>query len=155
MAVNLINSTDIEVVQDGQDISLELVNSIPVVDNSVSTSSTNAIENQAITNYVDGEITTLKSNLFKIQIENISIGTLAGYGGEKYGQQTSYTLPNGYKCLGMTGFQLTGIGFTDVLISQIDADNNYIYWSARKEGANDAVDIMLAVKLLLVKEDFV
>lgn len=56
MAVNLINSTDIEVVQDGQDISLELVNSIPVVDNSVSTSSTNAIENQAITNYVDGKI---------------------------------------------------------------------------------------------------
>lgn len=56
MAVNLINSTDIEVVEDGQDISLELVNSIPVVDNSVSTSSTNAIENQAITNYVDGKI---------------------------------------------------------------------------------------------------
>lgn len=116
----------------------------------------NASIDQVDTNTSDiSTINTKITTMFKIQIENISIGTLAGYGGEKYGQQTSYTLPNGYKCLGMTGFQLTGIGFTDVLISQIDVDNNYIYWSARKEGANDAVDIMLAVKLLLVKEDFI
>lgn len=100
-------------------------------------------------------INTKVTTMFKIQNETINVGTLAGYGGEKYGQQTAYTLPSGYKCLGMTGFQLTGIGFTDVLISQIDADNNYIYWSARKEGQNDAVDIVLTVKLLLVKEDFI
>lgn len=53
MAVNLINSSDIEVVQNDNDIQLELVNTIPIVDNTVSTSSTNAIENQAITNYVN------------------------------------------------------------------------------------------------------
>lgn len=79
MAVNLIDSTDIEVVQDGQDISLELVNSIPVVDNSVSTSSTNAIENQAITNYVDSEVATKQDTLttttgtINVSIANTSV----------------------------------------------------------------------------------
>lgn len=56
MAVNLIDSSDIQVTQSGDDIQLELVNSIPVIDSSVSTSSTNGVENQAITNYVDGKI---------------------------------------------------------------------------------------------------
>jgi hypothetical protein len=55
MAVNLIDSNDIQVVQDGSDISLELAN----IDSSVSTSSTNPIQNQAITNYVDGEVNRL------------------------------------------------------------------------------------------------
>lgn len=69
MAVNLINSTDIEVVQDGQDISLELTNPI-TLDNAVSTSSTNGIENQAITNYVDSEVAT------KQDILTTTIGTI-------------------------------------------------------------------------------
>lgn len=63
MAVNLIDSSDIQVTQSGDDIQLELVNSIPVIDSSVSTSSTNGIENQAITNYVDDKIGTLSSTL--------------------------------------------------------------------------------------------
>lgn len=89
MAVNLINSTDIEVVQDGQDISLELVNSIPVVDNSVSTSSTNAIENQAITNYVDTEITSV-ANKFDFSSIEQAIGTWVD-GKPLYKQTFRYT----------------------------------------------------------------
>lgn len=52
MAVNLINSNDIQVTQTGENIELELVNQIPTIDSTVSTTSTNGIENQAITNYV-------------------------------------------------------------------------------------------------------
>ena len=48
MAVNLIDSNDITITQDGSDIELNVVK-----DNAVSTSSTKPVENQAITNYVN------------------------------------------------------------------------------------------------------
>lgn len=52
MAVNLIDGNDIRVNQTGSNIQLEFAN----LDSSVSTSSTNPVQNQAITNYVDGKI---------------------------------------------------------------------------------------------------
>lgn len=54
MAVNLINSNDITISQDNADIQLNLTKQIPTIDSTISTSSTNGIENQAITNYVNG-----------------------------------------------------------------------------------------------------
>jgi hypothetical protein len=51
MAVNLIDSSDITITQTGEDITLNLAN----VDDEVSTSSTNPIQNQAITNYVNNK----------------------------------------------------------------------------------------------------
>lgn len=53
--VNLIASTDISITQSDSDISLN-VNK----DSSVSTSSTKVVENQAITNYVDREVSSLE-----------------------------------------------------------------------------------------------
>lgn len=58
MAVNLIDSNDIEVTQTGSNIQLGFAN----LDSSVSTSSTNPVENQAITNYVDTEVAGAISN---------------------------------------------------------------------------------------------
>lgn len=66
MAVNLIDSADIEIQQTGDDIQLNLVNEIPTIDSSVSTSSTNPIENQAITNYVN--------NLFECSTTEKAVG---------------------------------------------------------------------------------
>lgn len=51
--VNLIDSTDVTITQISDDITLHVVK-----DDTPNTSSTNPIENQAITNYVDGAITT-------------------------------------------------------------------------------------------------
>lgn len=51
MAVNLIDSQDITITQADNDIQLNVIK-----DNSISTVSTKAVENQAITNYVDLEI---------------------------------------------------------------------------------------------------
>lgn len=55
MAVNLINSNDITISQNNADIQLNLTKQIPTIDSTISTSSTNGIENQAITNYVNDE----------------------------------------------------------------------------------------------------
>ena len=71
MAVNLIDSTDIEVVQDGSDIKLEFAN----IDSTTSTSSTNPIENQAITNYVDGKVPT---TIFTGTLKGTETTTLSG-----------------------------------------------------------------------------
>lgn len=56
MAVNLINSNDITISQNNADIQLNLTKQIPTIDSTISTSSTNGIENQAITNYVNGTL---------------------------------------------------------------------------------------------------
>lgn len=63
MAVNLINSTDITITQTDNDIQLNVQK-----DSSVSTSSTKPVENQAITNYVDGEVDDL--NQVDIGLQN-------------------------------------------------------------------------------------
>lgn len=60
MAVNLINSNDITISQNNADIQLNLTKQIPTIDSTISTSSTNGIENQAITNYVN-ELNTYSS----------------------------------------------------------------------------------------------
>ncbi|MBR4003092.1 MAG: hypothetical protein IKI95_03365 [Clostridia bacterium] len=56
MAVNLIPSNDITITQTDNDITLNVRK-----DSSVSTSSTKPVENQAITNYVDTEITNTRN----------------------------------------------------------------------------------------------
>ncbi len=63
MAVNLINSQDITITQTDNDIQLNVQK-----DSSVSTSSTKPVENQAITNYVDGEVDDL--NQVDIGLQN-------------------------------------------------------------------------------------
>lgn len=62
MAVNLIDSQDITITRNDDDITLNVQK-----DNSVSSSSTKPVENQAITNYVDGEISDIQGDITNIQ----------------------------------------------------------------------------------------
>lgn len=59
--VNLIESNDISITKTDDDITLNVKK-----DSAVSTSSTKAVENQAITNYVDTEISGLETTLTTI-----------------------------------------------------------------------------------------
>ena len=72
MAVNLINSNDITISQNNADIQLNLTKQIPTIDSTISTSSTNGIENQAITNYVNtmNEYSTSEIDTGKKWVDN-------------------------------------------------------------------------------------
>lgn len=92
MAVNLIDSTDIQVVKSGTDISLDINNSVindmidAKTDTSVSTSSTNAVENQAITNYVND----IKDDVDKIGTQKQAFGDIFITDGTKPGTLYSH-----------------------------------------------------------------
>lgn len=59
-----LNASNLNTLQDNVENAINTVaGDIPTIDSSVSTSSTNGVENQAITNYVDSEIGTLSSTL--------------------------------------------------------------------------------------------
>ncbi len=131
MAFNLIDSSDIEIIQDDSDIKLELVNSIPSVDNSVSTSSTNAIENQAITNYVDARAnystneTTigkwidgkpLYRKVYKIT-NGLTIDTLLSL---------NVSGLNIERCIRLDGWQY-GSEFSFISLNFYNSDFNYLY----------------------------
>ena len=42
-------------------------NAIPTIDSATSTTSTNGVENQAITNYVDGQVTLINGQIKLVQ----------------------------------------------------------------------------------------
>ena len=116
---------------------------IPVVDSSISTSSTNAIEN--------GAITTALKDLIKVVTETINVGNING-GSAKYNQ--SYTLtniPTGYKFMGIVGWNLQGTGFTDLFIPQLVKETDTsIKWSV-KSTLTYAVSPTLYVDVMCIK----
>ena len=56
-----LSASNLNTLQDNVENAIDAVSAVvPTLDSSVSTSSTNGVENQAITNYVDGEISDTK-----------------------------------------------------------------------------------------------
>lgn len=62
-----LNAENLNALQDNVETAIGVVeNEIPTLDSSVSTSSTNGVENQAITNYVDSEIGDVENEITTI-----------------------------------------------------------------------------------------
>lgn len=129
MAVNLIDGNDIKVSQTGSNIQLEFAN----LDSSVSTSSTNPVQNQAITNYVDtevgnvaGDIPTTSSDLpndsFKFRLYSSSATVPAN--GEISINLGVPNAPSGYEYLGCIPYQ-SGYGDQWVISYGLYQDNIY------------------------------
>lgn len=71
-----LNANNLNTLQDNvEDAIDDVAGDIPTVDSSTSTSSTNPVENQAITNYVDGEITTLSGQITGLSTITEGTGT--------------------------------------------------------------------------------
>lgn len=62
-----LNASNLNTLQDNVENAINVVaGDIPTIDSSVSTSSTNPVENQAITNYVDSEISDVNNDITTI-----------------------------------------------------------------------------------------
>lgn len=129
MAVNLIDGNDIKVSQTGSNIQLEFAN----LDSAVSTSSTNPVQNQAITNYVDtevgnvaGDIPTTSSDLpndsFKFRLYSSSATVPAN--GEISINLGVPNAPSGYEYLGCIPYQ-SGYGDQWVISYGLYQDSIY------------------------------
>lgn len=122
MAVNLIDGNDIKVSQTGSNIQLEFAN----LDSSVSTSSTNPVQNQAITNYVDSSIPTTSSDLtndsFKFRLFSSSATVPAN--GEISINLGVPNAPSGYEYLGCIPYQ-SGYGDQWVISYGLYQDSIY------------------------------
>ena len=116
---------------------------IPTIENSLdSDSTTNAPSVHAV------------NNMIKTQDVAISVGVLnsAGTtGSEKFDQETSYTIEQGYKCLGIVGYSLVGGYYTSCILSRLYADDSKVYWAIRNTGQSQTGDITLNVTLILTK----
>lgn len=117
---------------------------IPVVDSSISTSSTNAVENQAITNAL--------KDLIKVGSETINIGSMAG-GSEKYNQTFTLThIPSGYKFMGILGWNLQGASFTKFFITQLKKDSDTtVRWGIRNSSGDATSNLSLEFIALYIK----
>lgn len=143
MAVNLIDSQDITITQTDNDIQLNVQK-----DSSTSTSSTKPVENQAITNYVDGEVATLQQQIDALSTSSewTSLGNTIYY--KKVGNVVcvrGYSVndvvltANDYKLLGtlpvgirptmQIGFPWTRIGEGEVGIGRINIDGTIELYS--------------------------
>lgn len=122
MAVNLIDGNDIKVSQTGSNIQLEFAN----LDSAVSTSSTNPVQNQAITNYVDSSIPTTSSELtndsFKFRLFSSSATVPAN--GEISINLGVPNAPSGYEYLGCIPYQ-SGYGDQWVISYGLYQDSIY------------------------------
>lgn len=122
MAVNLIDGNDIKVSQTGSNIQLEFAN----LDSTVSTSSTNPVQNQAITNYVDSSIPTTSSDLtndsFKFRLFSSSATVPAN--GEISINLGVPNAPSGYEYLGCIPYQ-SGYGDQWVISYGLYQDSIY------------------------------
>lgn len=139
-----LNASTLNQMQDNIESAINTVASdIPtVVDSLDSDSTTNAPSVHAV------------KNMIKMQDVTISVGVLnstSTTGSEKFDQETSYTIEQGYKCLGIVGYSLVGGYYTSCILSRLYADNNKIYWAIRNTGQSQTGDITLNVTLILTK----
>lgn len=128
MAVNLINSNDITITKTDDDITLNVVK-----DNSVSTSSTKPIENQAITNYVNNKT---------LDIYSTNETTIGKWIDDKPLYRRVYKITNGLnidtmlslnvsglnieRCVRLDGWQY-GSEFSFISLNFYNSDFNYLY----------------------------
>lgn len=126
-----LNASNMNQLQDNVEDAIDIVaGDIPTIDSSVSTSSTNPVENQAITNYVDGEITNIDTTLTTIS-GNLTDYVIFGYAtysnsvtiNANQATALSVSLPSvaGYKALACVGGK--GNGNTGLLIQQSIVNN--------------------------------
>ena len=126
-----LSASNLNTLQDNVENAINVVaGDIPTIDSSVSTSSTNGVENQAITNYVDGEITNIDTTLTTISgnltdYVKFSYATYSNSVTINANQATalSVSLPaiTGYKALACVGGK--GNGNTGLLIQQSLVNN--------------------------------
>ena len=132
-----LNAENLNLMQDN------IESAIPTIENSLdSDSTTNAPSIHAV------------KNMIKTQNVNVNIGVLNSTGttgSEKFDQETSYTIEQGYKCLGIVGYSLVGGYYTSCILSRLYADDSKIYWAIRNTGQSQTGDITLNVTLILTK----
>ena len=120
----------------------ERKNIIPIIENSLASDST-----------VNGVSVHTVKNMIKVQNVNVNIGVLNSIGttgSEKFDQETSYTIEQGYKCLGIVGYSLVGGYYTSCILSKLYADDSKVYWAIRNTGQSQTGDITLNVTLMLI-----
>lgn len=132
-----LNAENLNLMQDN------IESAIPTIENSLySDSTTNAPSVHAV------------NNMIKTQDVAISVGVLNSTGTtgvEKFDQETSYTIEQGYKCLGVVGYSLVGGYYTSCILSRLYADDSKIYWAILNTGQSQTGDITLNVTLILTK----
>lgn len=82
-----------------------------------------------LTNYTNNtDLSTLFSNLFRVEETVISVGTINAQAG-KYDKTHTFTIPTGYNPLGIVGYQLSGANSASITIGRffIDSNNDLIY----------------------------
>ena len=119
----------------------------PIIEDNLDSNSNENIPNiHAVKSYLN--------DIVKTQMVNINVGVLSSVGAsgsEKFDQETSYTIEQGYKCLGIAGYSLVGGYYTACILSRLYADNNKIYWAIRNTGQVQTGDMTLKAILLLTK----
>lgn len=132
-----LNAENLNLMQDN------IESAIPTIENSLdSDSTTNAPSVHAV------------NNMIKTQDVAISVGVLNSTGTtgvEKFDQETSYTIEQGYKCLGVVGYSLVGGYYTSCILSRLYADDSKIYWAILNTGQSQTGNIILNVTLILTK----
>ena len=132
-----LNAENLNLMQDN------IESAIPTIENSLdSDSTTNAPSVHAV------------NNMIKTQDVAISVGVLNSTGTtgfEKFDQETSYTIEQGYKCLGVVGYSLVGGYYTSCILSRLYADESKIYWAIINTGQSQTGNITLNVTLILTK----
>lgn len=121
----------------------ERKNIIPIIENDLGSDST-----------VNGASVHAVKNMIKVQNVNVNIGVLNSIGttgSEKFDQETSYTIEQGYKCLGIVGYSLVGGYYTSCILSRLYADDSKVYWAIRNTGQSQTGDITLNLTLMLIK----
>lgn len=144
--------------QGGTDLNAQTFNQMQ--DNIESAIDTVASDIPTVVDSLDGDSTTnapsvhAVKNMIKVQNVNVNIGVLNSVGttgAEKFDQETSYTIEQGYKCLGIVGYSLVGGYYTSCILSRLYADDSKVYWAIRNTGQSQTGDITLNVTLMLIK----
>lgn len=82
-----------------------------------------AIKNEYSESTMDTYSCNYVNDLFKIQTENISLGSITAQTG-KYDQTVAITIPTGYKPIGIVGHSITGSSSASINASRLFVSNN-------------------------------
>ncbi len=81
---------------------------------------------------------------------DINVGVLA-VGGERFEQVSDLTMVNGYDTAGLAGFNLTGSGYTNCTVTQLNINGSKIHWSVKNVGEAQTGSIALHVNVMYMK----
>lgn len=101
-------------------------------------------------NEMINELNDFLKDLVRWMDVDIPVGVLAS-NEEVFDQVYTFELPHGYNSASISGFYLTGSGYTRCTISKCKISANAILWSVRNMGNEDTGSLTLTISVMLVK----